>query len=99
MTQILTPPAAREHLRGGDELTDAELAPYIAAAEEAVADFLGRPIVDADKGWPDAESVPANVVHAIKVVLTELYENRAAPVLNEAMLRMLVGRHQVVSFG
>jgi hypothetical protein len=99
MTQILALSAARQHLRVGDELADEELLPYVAAAEAAVADFLGRPIVDTVKGWPDLEAVPSTVIHAIRVVLTELYENRASPVIDERLLRMLIGRHQVVSFG
>jgi hypothetical protein len=100
MTQILTPAAARAHLRVGDELADEQLASYIATAETIVADFLGRPIVDAVKGWPDVETVPPNVIHAAKVVLTDLYENRATPLDEmDATLRRLVGRYMLVSFG
>ncbi|MFN3387444.1 MAG: head-tail connector protein [Allosphingosinicella sp.] len=96
MSQILALSAAREHLRAGDEISDEDLAGYIAAAEAAISDFLGRPLIDAEKGWADAESVPANVVHAIKVCLAALYDGRA---IAPDELLILIGRYVVVSFG
>jgi hypothetical protein len=98
MSDILATAAAREHLRLGDEVTDAELDPYILAAESVVADFLGRPLIGAG-GWTSLEDLPANVVHAVKLVLTDLYDNRAAPLTDQVPLRALVGRYVLVSFG
>jgi Phage gp6-like head-tail connector protein len=99
MDPILTPAAARFHLRVGNNVTDEQLAPLIATAEETVSGFLGRPLIDAEKGWANLEALPAGIVHAIKLVLTDLYDNRAAPLADETALRRLIGRYQILSFG
>lgn len=100
MTQILTPAAAREHLRlDPPEASDEQLASYIAAAEDVVADFLNRPLIDDEKGWASVELLPPTITHAIKLVLTELYDNREAPLTDQVPLRNLIGRHVIVSVG
>lgn len=99
MTLVLTIPAARQHLRVGSEISDDALTDYIAAAEALLSDFLERPLVDELLGWPTPEEVPANVVHGIKLVLTDLYDNRATPLEDMTALRALCGRHMAVSFG
>lgn len=95
---VLTLAAARGHLRIGDEVADADLAPIVAAAEQAVADEMGRPLIDAT-GWTDASAVPANVVHAIKLVLTDLFDNRATPLADITGVRTLIGRYVRIEFG
>jgi hypothetical protein len=98
MSDILSPAAAREHLHVGSDVSDEQLEPYIAAAEGVVSDFLNRPLIDAEKGWADVAALPPTIVHAVKVALTELYDNRAAPKVDLGALRMLIGRYVVVSF-
>ena len=96
---VLTIAAARDHLRVRPaELSDAALTPLIATAEALVGDFLARPLVGAG-GWNAAGDVPANVVHAVKIVLTDLYENRERPLEDIGFLRNLIGRYVVVSIG
>lgn len=94
---IITAAAARDHLNVGDESTDDQLAPMIAAAEQVLADFLGRPLVG-EGGWEDAESVPANVVHAAKLILADLFDNRNTPIEDMTAVRNLCGRYIVTSF-
>jgi len=96
--QILGLASAREHLRVGSELTDDSLREYIVAAEQIIADHLGRPLIDATS-WATPDRVPANVVHAIKVVLTDIFDNRGAPTIDEDTLDRMVGRQKRVSFG
>lgn len=97
--QILGLASAREHLRVGSELTDDSLREYIVAAEGIIADHLGRPLICQINGWAAPELVPANVVHAIKVVLTDIFDNRGAPTIDEDTLDRMVGRQKRVSFG
>lgn len=99
MPQILGLASAREHLRVGSELTDDSLREYIVAAEQIIADHLGRPLICQINGWGAPELVPANVVHAIKVVLTDIFDNRGAPTIDEDTLDRMVGRQKRVSFG
>lgn len=86
---VLTLAAARAHLRVSAAVPLADL---IATAEQAVADEMGRPLIGAD-GWADAAQVPANVKHAVKLVLTDLYDNRATPLADLAGVRVLIGRY------
>lgn len=99
MGQILTIDAARAHLRVGAAVTNDMLDPLIAAAETAIEDEMGRPLIDAVDGWPDAASVPANVVHAAKLVLTDLYDNRNTPLGDLTGVRSLLQRWIKVSIG
>lgn len=99
MSELVTPAAARLHLRGADELADEDLEQLISTAEADVADFLGRNELIGETGWLTSGEVPANVVHAIKLSLTGLYENRAEPPDISATLRRLVGRYIVLSIG
>lgn len=98
MGDIITIAAARDHLRVGSETTDAQLEPLIAAAEQALSDWLGRPLID-PLGWVDATAVPANVVHAAKLILSDLFDNRATPIADMTSVKNLAGRYLVVSFG
>lgn len=97
MSDILSLDAAREHLRIGDEISDTTLNDMIAAAEATVADFLGRPLIDAELGWESAAALPANIVHAIKVILTWLHEDRADLLSEMRAVRSLIGRYVIVS--
>ena len=99
MSDILSPAAARDHLRVGEEVSDESLSGLIDTAEAAVSDFLGRPLIGAVNGWADAAAVPANVVHAIKLVVTDLFENRLSPLDDMASVRSLIGRYVIVSIG
>lgn len=96
---VLTLDAARAQLRVGDEIDDVDLQELVDAAEQAVADFLGRPLIDPTLGWADAATVPANVRHAIKVALTALYDDREAPIADMTSIRNLAGRYVVNSIG
>lgn len=98
-TPILTLASAREHLRAGRELSDDTLRDYVAAAEEIIADHLGRTLICQIGGWAAPELVPANVTHAIKVVLTDIFENRGAPTIDDDTLDRMVGRYKRLSFG
>ena len=93
---ILSLADAKAHLRVDGE-DDASITQMISAAVAAVEDFLGRPLIDDDLGWPSAAEVPANIVHAVKVVLTSFYDDRATPIADMATVRNLVGRYVVVS--
>lgn len=97
MSDILSIDAAREHLRLSDEISDGALEALIGSAEAAISDFLGRPLIDEDLGWATVEDLPANVVHAIKLVLTWLYDDRADLLIEMAAVRSLIGRHMVVT--
>lgn len=99
MDEILSLDAAKEHLRIDVDSEDETVAALILAAIAVLENFMGRPILDAEKGWPSPDQVPANVVHAIKVVLADLYRNREKPLADETFLNNLVGRQVVVSFG
>lgn len=95
---VVTLAAARAHLKAGDELADVDLAPVLAAAEQAVADEMGRPLIG-EGGWATAADVPANVVHAVKLVLTDLFENRLTPLSDITGVRRLIGRYIAIAFG
>jgi len=99
MEELLTIDAAKEHLRIDVDSEDEHLASLILAAIAVVENHLGRPIIDAAKGWATVDQVPANVTHAIKAVLADLYRNREKPLADETFLDRLVGRQVVVSFG
>jgi hypothetical protein len=99
MPQILGLASAREHLRVGGELSDDALREYVAAAEQIIAGHLGRPLICQIDGWAAPELVPANVVHAIKVVLTDIYDNRGAPTIDDGTLDRMIGRLKRVSVG
>jgi hypothetical protein len=96
--EILSLEAAREHLRVGDEASDTHLADLIETAESLLSDYLGRPLID-PASWASAAEVPKTVVHALKLILTELYEDRATPLTDMKAIELLVGRHVVISFG
>lgn len=93
---IITLSAARAWLRVGSEVADVDLQELIDAATQHVSDFMGRPITG-DDGWLDNE-VPKNVVHAIKIAIVVMYDNREAPVIDEQVMRALVGRYCITSF-
>ena len=98
MTAVVTPAAARLHLRVGAEATDEALTPLIAAAQGRIEDFLERPLVG-DGGWETEGDVPPMVVHAVKLALSDLYDNRETPTLTDDWLRVAIGKHMSVSFG
>lgn len=99
MPEILSLDAAKEHLRLDDEIEDSTVEGLVAAAIATLEDFLGRPLIDLQLGWASVEQLPANIVHAVKVILADLYENRDAPMVDEDLLRRLVGRHVRITFG
>lgn len=94
---LLTLVAARDHLRVGPE-DDSQVIPLISAAEGAIADHLGRAHLIGPEGWTDAQAVPANVVHAIKLVLTDLFDNRETPLSDITGVRYLTERHMRIDF-
>ena len=96
--QILSIASAREHLRVGSEPSDDSLREYIAAAEQIIADHLGRTLIFQIGGWAAPDLVPANVVHAIKVVLLDIYENRGAQTIDDETLDRMVGRLKRIGF-
>lgn len=99
MDEVLTLDAAKRHLRIEGTADDADLLDLIQAAIGTVEKHLGRPLIDAERGWPDVTSLPATVIHAIKIVLAELYANRERPRDLSGALDMLIGDLVVVSFG
>ncbi|AOH85730.1 hypothetical protein AWL63_19060 [Sphingomonas panacis] len=99
MSDLIPLPVAREHLRIGDEVSDTTLDGLIAASEQGLANHLGRDALIGAAGWPSADAVPANVVHAVKLVLTSLYDNRDTPLEDIAGVRFLVEYYIVVSVG
>ncbi|RSV15191.1 phage gp6-like head-tail connector protein [Sphingomonas sp. ABOLF] len=96
---LVTIDAAKEHLGlEQDEGEESHLSDLILAAQATVEDVLGRPLLGAE-GWPTAADVPANVIHAIKLVLGEFYLSRELAQIDLTVVRVLVGRHIRVSVG
>lgn len=95
---ILSRDAARRQIRVDAEVLDAEIDDLIAAAEQTIADHLGRPLIDEDLGWPSADLVPANVVHSIKLVLSAYYDDRSKPEIDWTLIDGLIGRYVINSF-
>ncbi|MFZ3485288.1 head-tail connector protein [Sphingomonas sp. 3-13AW] len=96
---LVTIDAAKEHL--GLEQNEGEeghLSDLILAAQATVEDVLGRSLLGED-GWSTAADVPANVIHAIKLVLGEFFLNRELVQIDLSVVRVLVGRHVRVSIG
>ena len=100
MTEILTLDAAREHMKVEEgDISDDALLDLIASATAIVEDELGRPILDPLLGWPSLDKVPANVIHAIRIVTSCLFEDSQAPKIDEVLMRRLLGRYTSVSVG
>lgn len=97
MADIVTIPDARKWLRVGSAVLDDDIRVLVNTATEIVAGVMQRPIVGED-GWAE-DAVPASIVHAIKVVTCDLYDNPGGPGLDEDALRMMVGHHCRPSFG
>jgi hypothetical protein len=96
---LVTIDAAKEHLKLDDgEADDARLESLILAAQATIEDELGRPLIG-EGGWQDAAAVPANVIHAIKLVLGEFFLSRELGQIDLGVVRVLVGRHMRVSVG
>ncbi|MCI4653121.1 head-tail connector protein [Sphingomonas aquatilis] len=95
---ILTTQQARDHLRASPA-DDPVIAELIPAAIASLEDHLGRPLLDATRGWASPADLPANVVHAVKVILTDLFENRCTPLADMGVIDRLVGRYVIVSIG
>lgn len=93
--QVLTLMEARDHLRIDDDAEDTYLSGLVLAAQAIVEDALGRPLFGAE-GWSDVASLPSNIVHAIKLVLGELYAKREGAV-DCWFVVPLVGRYCRVS--
>lgn len=96
--QVLTIAAARQHLRAGSSVSDADIADLITAGEGRIESFLGRPLVG-DGSWTDVASVPRIVVHCAKLAVSDFYVNREAPQLTDDQLRPIIGRFASVSIG
>ncbi|PZQ21250.1 MAG: hypothetical protein DI569_12540 [Sphingopyxis macrogoltabida] len=96
MADIITIAAARAHLRVGTEVSDAQMGDIVAAATDAVAGFMQRPITG-EGGFADGE-VPFGVIQAVKVMIVELYDNPGAPIVDEDVMRGLVGFYSRPSF-
>lgn len=90
--------SAKKHLRIDDNIEDEYIGDLVMAAEGAIEDMLGRPLLG-EGGWADEASIPANVVHAIKLAIGELYANREADIRGFATIGILLERHSRVSFG
>lgn len=97
MGLILDIDVARAHLELDADFSAAKLGPYIDAAEQALADFLGRPLLGPG-GWPSEDAVPANVLHAVKLILTDLFDDRNTPIQDMTSIANLCGRYIVTSF-
>lgn len=95
---VLTLAAARAHLRVTPGYSAEDLAPLIAAAEGRIEGFLGRELIG-EAGWPSIEEMPALVVHAVKLALSDFFVNREAPELTDDQLRPMIGRYMVVTVG
>ena len=72
---IVTLDEAKAHLRVDGANEDADIALKLAAAEELVAQSLGRPVPWTD-GTGEAVPVPASVKAATLLILADLYANR-----------------------
>ncbi|WP_278983261.1 head-tail connector protein [Sphingobium yanoikuyae] len=93
---IISLAVAREHLRVGAEVSDARMTELVNGAEGIVSGFMQRPITG-EGGW-QADAIPAVVIEAIKVAIVELYDNPGAPLVDEDVLRVLVGYYSRPSF-
>jgi hypothetical protein len=96
---LVTIADAKAHLNiEADDLSDdVNLAAMVLAAQAIVEDAMGRPILG-EGGW-DADAVPANVVHAVKLVLGELHLKREVSAIKLSTVGLLVGRYSRLSIG
>ena len=97
-TDLLSIDAAMAHLRVDDISEEGQIGSLIPAAVAALEDHLGRQLVGPAPSWPNAADVPANIVHALKLILTALYDDRQAGMVNWAAVDSLVGRYTLVGF-
>lgn len=108
MPDIITLDAAKRHLRVTGSADDAQIESMLVAACGAVEGLLGRPLIGAD-GWATAEALPAEIGHAIKLVLGHLFEFRETTIsgtiateltiAGRTTLELLLQRHVRVSVG
>ncbi len=106
MPDIITLEAAKKHLRVSGTADDAQIGTMLIAAAGAVEGLLGRPLIG-ENGWPTVADIPAEIGHAIKLVLGHLFEFRettlAGPNATEltiggrTTLELLLQRHTRVS--
>lgn len=94
---VITIDAAKEHLKIDDDAEDGYLADLILAGQAVVENEINRSLIGPD-GWPDLASLPASVVHAVKLAIGELYLKREGGELELWAISALVGRHTRVSF-
>lgn len=95
---VITIEAARLHLSDfADEIDEQQLTDLVLAAQAIVEDEMGRSFIGAD-GWASVEAIPANVVHAVKIALGELYLKREGENLDLTTVGRLVARHTRISF-
>lgn len=72
---VVTLDEAKAHLRVDGTEEDADITLKLAAAEDAAAQFLNRPLPWADAAGTEVP-VPASVKAAILLMLGDLYSNR-----------------------
>lgn len=94
--QVLTLMEARDHLRVDDDADDSYLGQILLAAQTIVEDEMGRPLFGPE-GWADVAALPPNVVHAIKLVLGELYQKREGSELDLWFVSALTQRYNRIS--
>lgn len=74
MAALVTLPNAKVHLRITDSDHDADVQLKVNHASDVIVRYLAS---DADPAWTDV-TVPNDVVAAILILLTHLYEDRGA---------------------
>ena len=77
---LVTLDEAKAHLRIDGTDDDADIALKLAAAEDAVVQFLNRPVPWTDEDDVEA-AVPASVKVAVLLILADLYANREGAII------------------
>jgi hypothetical protein len=99
---VVTLDEAKAHLRVDGADDDADITLKLAAAEDDVSRYLGRPVP-----WTDADGVevpvPAAVKAAILLVLGDLYANREVSVIDATYaenptLKRLLSSYRRITF-
>ena len=79
---ILTLAEAKAHLYVIHDASDADITACISAAEDYIAQFLGRAVPWDDGAEPPVEvPVPASIKQACKLLVGDYFENREAVVV------------------
>lgn len=98
---LITRDQAKVQLRlepGEAHPDDAYIDSLVRTATAIVIRRLGRPIVQLGGAWPTADAVPDDVLHALKVIVAELYVNREAEIDAIPAVDLLIGGYATVTF-